>query len=275
MEILDAHALVKRFGRRTVLDDVAIAIDAGAIHGLLGPNGSGKTTCLSLITGLLEPDGGTIVVDGLDVSSPASRLRFGFAPDDLPLPGALTGREYLALHDALRARDDRERATELADLLRLDDALDRPVADYSHGMRRKLQLVAAVMHEPRLLVLDEPFRGLDPEAATILRALLVGFAGAGGAVLVATHDLLRAERDCDAVTILDGGAVVAAGSPAELRARHPGARSLDDVFLEVTGRAAEAAGRQARLESVFSRTPQSPPTAAPTPDRPDPRESTP
>ena len=258
-DVLDAHALVKRYARTTVLDRVSMSVAAGAIHGLLGPNGSGKTTCLSLVTGLLEPDGGEVLVGGVDVATPASRRLFGFAPDDLPLPSALTGREYLVLHDALRGRDDRERAEELADLLRIGDALERPVGDYSHGMRRKLQLVAAVMHEPRLLVLDEPFRGLDPESATTLRALLVAFAHAGGAVLVATHDLLRAERDCSEVTILDGGAVVAAGTPAELLARHPDARTLDDVFLAVTGRAADTARRLARLDAAFARTP-TPPT---------------
>lgn len=271
-DILDAHALTKRYRRATVLDDVSITIAAGTIHGLLGPNGSGKTTCLHLITGLLAPDDGTAIVGGVDVASPASRRLFGFAPDDLPLPGALTGREYLALHDALRGRDDRARASELGELLRIDDALERPVGDYSHGMRRKLQLVAAVMHDPLLLVLDEPFRGLDPESAIALRALLVAFARSGRAVLVATHDLLRAERDCAEVTILDRGAVVAAGPPTALLASRPGAATLDDVFLEVTGRAADAGRRLARLDAVFARTPSHP--GIPRPDQPD-TESTP
>jgi ABC-2 type transport system ATP-binding protein len=254
-DILDAHALTKRYRRTTVLRDVSIEIEAGAIHGLLGPNGAGKTTCLHLVTGLLEADGGGVLIGGADVAVPASRRLFGFAPDDLPLPGALTGREYLALHDALRERDDRARAAELADLLRIADALDRPVGDYSHGMRRKLQLVAAVMHDPLLLVLDEPFRGLDPESAVALRALVIAFARAGRAVLIATHDLLRAERDCTAVTILDHGSVVASGSPARLLADHPHARTLDDVFLAVTGRAAEAEHRLARLDAVFDHLP--------------------
>ena len=254
-DILDAHALTKRYRRTTVLDDVSITIEAGTIHGLLGPNGSGKTTCLHLVTGLLEPDGGTVLVGGLAVEAPASRRLFGFAPDDLPLPESLTGREYLAVHDALRRRDDRQRAAELGELLLIDDALDRPVGDYSHGMRRKLQLVAALMHDPRLLVLDEPFRGLDPEAAVGLRALLLAFARSGRAVLVATHDLLRAERDCDAVTILDRGSVVASGPPARLRAAHPTASSLDEVFLEVTGRTSAAARRLERLESAFPTAP--------------------
>jgi ABC-2 type transport system ATP-binding protein len=257
-DILDAHALTKRYRRTPVLDDVSIAIEPGMIHGLLGPNGSGKTTCLHLVTGLLEPDGGTVLVGGVDVASPASRRLFGFAPDDLPLPGALTGREYLAVHDALRGRDDRARAAELADLLRIVDALDRPVGDYSHGMRRKLQLVAAVMHDPLLLVLDEPFRGLDPESAASLRGLLVAFARAGRAVLVATHDLLRAHRDCGVVTILDRGSVVASGSPDRLLADHPRARTLDDVFLTVTGRAEEAEQRLERLDAAFAHLPTRP-----------------
>lgn len=251
-EILDAHALTKRYRNTTVLDDVSIGIEPGTIHGLLGPNGSGKTTCLHLITGLLEPDAGTVLVGSSDISVPASRRLYGFAPDDLPLPGALTGREYLAAHDALRSRDDTARAAELADLLRVDDALERPVGDYSHGMRRKLQLIAAVMHDPLLLVLDEPFRGLDPESAVTLRALLIAFARSSRAVLVATHDLLRAERDCDDVTILDRGVVVAAGPPSRLIAERPASRTLDDVFLDVTGRSHEAAQRLERLDAAFA-----------------------
>jgi ABC-2 type transport system ATP-binding protein len=254
-DILDAHALTKRYRRTAVVADVSIAIEPGTIHGLLGPNGSGKTTCLHLITGLLEADHGTVLIGGLDVANRASRALFGFAPDDLPLPGALTGREYLAVHDALRARDDRGRAAELAELLRIDDALDRPVGDYSHGMRRKVQLVAALMHDPLLLVLDEPFRGLDPESAVALRALLVAFARAGRAVLVATHDLLRAERDCAEVTILDRGSIIASGSPGFLLAKHPRTRTLDDVFLEVTGRADDAERRLERLDAAFAHLP--------------------
>jgi len=249
--ILSAQALTKKYGARAALRDVALAIEAGRIHGLLGPNGSGKTTALHIITGLIPADRGAVRIGGIDVGDTASRRALGFAPDDLPLPAALTGREYLRLHDALRGRDDASRADVLADALGIADDLSKPVGDYSHGMQRKLQLVAAVMHEPRLLVLDEPFRGLDPDAAAIVRSLLLSYARGGRGVLVATHDMLRAERDCDAVTILDHGSVAAFGTPEGLIAAYEGCVTLEDVFLRATGRLGDAARRAERVDSVF------------------------
>jgi ABC-2 type transport system ATP-binding protein len=249
--VLDAHELTKRYAGTTVLDAVSLVVEPGTIHGVLGPNGSGKTTCLHIVTGLVKPDEGSVLIGSTDVALRAARRLFGFAPDDLPLPDALTGREYLRFHDALRGRDDEMRATELAEALVLADDLDRPLGDYSHGMRRKLQVIGAVMHDPLLLVLDEPFRGLDPEAAATLRAILVAFAGSGRSVLVATHDLLRAERDCDRVTVLSAGRVVAAGAPADLIAASDAGDTLDDVFMAATGRAGEAERRRAWIATTF------------------------
>lgn len=248
--VLSAAMLSKRYGSRTVLDDVSIEVRRGWIHGLLGPNGSGKTTALHVITGLVRPDRGRVRVLGIDGQDKASRGEVGFAPDDLPLPGALTGREFLLFHDALRGRDDSARAAALTELLGISGDLDTSVGEYSHGMQRKLQLVAAVMHEPAVLVLDEPFRGLDPDAALGVRRLLLAYAGGGRAVLVATHDMLRAERDCDEVTILDHGSVVATGAPDRLISE-ASCGSLEDVFLRVTGRADDAVVRADRLAAVF------------------------
>lgn len=248
--VLSAEALSKRYGARTVLDDVSIEVRRGRIHGLLGPNGSGKTTALHIVTGLIRPDRGRVRVLGIDGQDKASREEVGFAPDDLPLPGALTGREFLLFHDALRGRDDSARAAVLTEMLGISGDLDTPVAEYSHGMQRKLQLVAAVMHEPAVLILDEPFRGLDPDAARGVRRLLLAYADGGRAVLVATHDMLRAERDCDEVTILDHGAVVAAGAADRLMAE-ASCGSLEDVFLHVTGRADDADARADRIAAVF------------------------
>jgi ABC-2 type transport system ATP-binding protein len=152
--MIDAQNLVKSYGRSLILTTVSLAVRPGEIHGLLGPNGSGKTTCLHILTGLIAADHGSVRVGGIDIARKESRHLFGFAPDDLPLPGALTGREYLRFHDALRGRDDSKRANEFADLLGIDEALDQPVAEYSHGMQRKLQVIGAVMHDPELLILD-------------------------------------------------------------------------------------------------------------------------
>lgn len=249
--ILDVQGIGKSYRKTPVLVDFSLAIAPGEIHGLLGPNGSGKTTCLHVITGLIGADSGSVLIAGISVADKRSRHGFGFAPDDLPLPEALTGRELLAFHDALRGRDDRRRAAEFAGLLGLDDALDRPVAEYSHGMQRKIQLIAATMHDPDLLILDEPFRGLDPEAAATLRTLISAFAASGRAVLIATHDMLRAERDCDRVTILSTGRTVATGSPHRLISAHPGAATLENVFMSATGRAETATHRAAAMSVAF------------------------
>lgn len=248
---IDAQNLIKSYGRHRVLDTVSLTIQPGAIHGLLGPNGSGKTTCLHIVTGLVPADEGAVRIGGIDVARKESRHLFGFAPDDLPLPGALTGREFLRFHDALRARDDSVRAGEFAELLGIGESLDRPVAEYSHGMQRKLQVIAAVMHEPDVLILDEPFRGLDPEAAATLRAMIIAFARSGRSALIATHDMLRAERDCDAVTILAAGRTVAAGAPRDLIDEHPATSSLEDVFLHVTGRADDATRKLRFMQTAF------------------------
>jgi len=248
-----ANKLVKTYGHLRVLDGVSLSVRPGEIHGLLGPNGSGKTTCLHILTGLIPAEEGSVLIDGEDIARKSSRRAFGFAPDDLPLPGALTGRELLRFHDALRGRDDQVRVEEFAEALGLEGALDRPVEDYSHGMQRKLQMIAAVMHEPRLLVLDEPFRGLDPEAAATVRSMIIAFARSGGAVLIATHDMLRAERDCTSVTILSEGRIVAVGDPKHLIDAEPAASSLEDVFLRVTGKVEDASRRLRFIETAFQR----------------------
>lgn len=192
---LEAFDLSKLYRGKTVLDGFSLSLESGKIHGLLGPNNSGKTTCLHILTGLIRPDAGTVIVSGVAIESKESRSFFGFAPDDLPLPGSLTGREYLEFHDAMRRRTDKEHADILTRALGIDTDLDQQLAEYSHGMRRKIQIVAATMHHPQLLILDEPFRGLDPDAANVLRNLLLAFTQNGGAALIATHDMLRAQRD--------------------------------------------------------------------------------
>lgn len=248
--VLNADSLTKRFGRRTVLDTVSFTVPEGEIHGLLGPNGSGKTTCLHLVTGLLAADAGAAVIAGVPVHDKVSRALLGMAPDDLPLPGSLTGGEYLRFHDRMRGRDDARSARELAEAFGLTGELDRQIHEYSHGMKRKLQVVAATMHRPPLLVLDEPFRGLDPEAAVTLRRLIGSYADTGGAVLLATHDMLRAQRDCHRVTILHSGSTAAQGEPQLLRQDH-GAATLEDVFLAATDREGEQARRADALTAVL------------------------
>lgn len=253
-DVLEAEGVTKRYGRATAASEVSLTVKAGQVHGLLGPNGSGKSTILHVLTGLLRADEGSVFVGELPIDEKASRASMGFAPDDLPLPGALTGREYIDLHDSMRSRHDLDAALVLAAGLGLGDDLDKQIGQYSHGMKRKIQVIAALMHRPAVLVLDEPFRGLDPDAAAVLRHLIVSFTGGGGGVLVATHDMLRAERDCDRVTILDHGSVVATGAPRDLVESTPGASTLEDVFLTVTGRRQQNDHRSAALHDLFIKT---------------------
>lgn len=231
---LTLSALIKDYGRCRVLHGIDLGVRPGEVHGLLGPNGSGKTTTLHIATGLIDDFGGRVTICGHDVRTKESRRELGFCPDDLPLPQSLTGREYLVFHDRLRRRDDRAAARDLAEAFGLTPDLDRGIVEYSHGMRRKLQLAAATMHRPRLLILDEPYRGLDPEATIVLRDLIGSFTRRGTAVLVATHDMLRAERDCDTLTVLSHGRVVASGPPESIVSSIPDAPGLEDAFLAVT-----------------------------------------
>lgn len=252
VDVLEVSNVMKRYGRDSVVKDFSLSLGPGCIHGLLGPNGSGKTTTLHIIAGLLRPDEGMVTVCGETILDKSSRRHFGFAPDDLPLPKSLTGREYLRFHDAMRERDDQKRAGTLIGALDLGAALDRTIDQYSHGMKRKLQVIAALAHEPALLILDEPFRGLDPEASAILLELLHRFTESGRTVLMATHDMLRAQRDCHDVTILSGGDVVGRGKPDDLVTVTPDASNLEDVFMHVTGRREGKLARQASLEGIFS-----------------------
>ena len=266
--LLEAEGITLTRGSRTVLQPVDLRVRAGRPHALLGPNGAGKTTTLNVLVGLLTPTAGRVSVDGIDVREPAARSLLGYAPDDLPLPGALTGREYLLLHDRLRHRDDRERADALCALLGIRDSLDRQITEYSHGMRRKLQFTAAVMHDPLVLVLDEPYRGLDPRAAAFVRRYLEGFVAAGRALLVATHDLARAERDSRWVWLIDDGAVVAEGSPAHVRALGC-ASDLDGAFANLTRTEFDAETEALLLAAALPE-----PSATPEPSTPPPPERT-
>lgn len=251
---LSVRGVSKRYGRSTVLRDFSLSVSPGEVHGLLGPNGSGKSTALHIISGLVVPDGGTVTLSGVPVEKKESRRHLGLAPDDLALPTTLTGSEYVDFHAAMRGRSDDRRRDHLIDALGMRPFLDRAVGDYSHGMKRKIQIVAATCHAPELVVLDEPMRGLDPDAGLVLRHLIRQIATSGRAVLIATHDMLRAERDCDAVTILDAGVTVAQGAPHHLIAGS-NALSLEEVFMERTGLTTANAQRIDQIDAAFASAP--------------------
>jgi ABC-2 type transport system ATP-binding protein len=244
---LAVEGLVRRFGRLEAVAGVSLRVEPGRIVGFLGANGAGKTTTLRCVAGLLEPDAGRIVVAGADLAREprSARSRLGFVPDQPRLHDRLTAREFLAFVAAiydLPADAAERRAEALLERLELAREAHRTLEGYSLGMRQKTAVIAAMLHSPPLLLLDEPLGGLDPVATRTLKDLLREHAAAGGGVLVSTHLLDVAERLCDDVVILRAGRVVARGTLDELRAG-TGARTLEDVFLELgRGTPGEGAG---------------------------------
>jgi ABC-2 type transport system ATP-binding protein len=239
---LTTRGLRKSFGPKVAVAGVDLDVMPGSFFGIVGPNGAGKTTTLRMATGLLRPDAGNVWVEGLDVwSDPVTAKRIiGVLPEDLALFERLSGRELLMFHGALREMDPRvvvDRSEELLDLLGLSDAGDALVVDYSHGMRKKLVLAAALLHGPRLLFLDEPFEAIDPVSARAIRTLLASFTATGSTIVFSSHVMELVERLCDHVAVLARGTIVWSGPLEELR----GQGSLEDAFVELVG---EASGRQ-------------------------------
>ena len=235
---LSVTRLTRRYGEFTAVRGLDFEVQTGEIVGFLGPNGAGKTTTLRICAGLLQPNGGDVRVAGFALAREPleAKRRLGFVPDRPFLYDRLTGREFLefvgALWDVPRDRGA-VRADELFERLELIEAAGELIETYSHGMRQKVSVAAALIHDPPLLMLDEPLSGLDPHGARTLKDLLRERAGRGAGVLVSTHLLEVAERLCDRVVILHRGEKRAEGSLAELGAAREGA-TLEDVFLELT-----------------------------------------
>jgi len=235
---LVVRGLARRYGSKVAVESLELEVRPGEILGFLGPNGAGKTTTLRMCAGLLEPDSGEIRVDGclLGREPLEARRKLGFVPDDPFLYERLSAREFLdfigAIYDVPAALTH-ERSERLLERFELADAGDTLIETYSLGMRQKVSVIAATLHHPRLLMLDEPLGGLDPHGARMLKDLLREHADGGGGVLVSTHLLDVAERLCDRVVILHRGRKLAEGRFSELRGvRHDA--TLEDVFLELT-----------------------------------------
>ncbi len=230
--------LVCRYGAFTAVDGVSLEVRAGEIVGFLGPNGAGKTSTLRACAGLLRPAAGAIEIAGAPLLDRPleARARLGFVPDDPFLYELLSAEEFLDFIAALYevpAPLARERARALLERLELGDAANQLLESYSLGMRQKVSVIAALLHDPPLLMLDEPLGGLDPRGARALKDLLRERTARGLGVLVSTHLLDVAERLCDRVVILERGRVLASGTLAELRGAR-GDATLEDVFLELT-----------------------------------------
>lgn len=238
--MLTVTGLGKVYGRRAVLEGVSFTVRSGLVTGLLGPNGSGKSTAIHIMTGLVQASSGSVCIGEDSVSSSLYRQRIGLCPDDLAQPDLLTGREYLAMVQGIRGVAVADTAiTHLVAGMRLTHAMDALLGTYSHGMKRKIQIVAGILHLPEVLILDEPFRGLDPESTEIVRSLLTTYAAQGNAVLISTHDLLVAGKLCDQVVVLRNGRMVADATPAALM-ESSGNSTLEESFLAVTGLASVA-----------------------------------
>jgi ABC-2 type transport system ATP-binding protein len=228
--------LTKRFGDLIAVDEVHLTIPTGSFFGLVGPNGAGKTTLLSMAVGLIRPDSGTSRVHGFDVWSDeiAAKTELGVLPEAEFLPRRLTGSELLTYVGLLRGLDEQvaiSRTTELLRVLDLTGADRTVVVDYSTGMRKKIALAVALIHGPRVLVLDEPFESVDPVSAATIRSILNGFVTSGGTILFSSHVMPLVESLCDHVAILADGRVVSTGTLDDVR----GGRSLDDAFADLIG----------------------------------------
>ena len=222
--MLHARQLRKRFGDRLVLDDLDLDVAAGSIHGFVGRNGAGKTTTMRIVLGLLEPDGGAVEIDG-GASTVGQRRAIGYLPEERGLYDQMPVAEQVAYFGELAgmARTDaRASAAELLDRLGLAERAADKVQALSLGNQQRVQLAVALVHGPRLLVLDEPFSGLDPIGVDVLAGVLHDEAARGTAILFSSHQLELVERECDAVTIIDGGRVVAAGAVAAVRRTYGG-----------------------------------------------------
>jgi ABC-2 type transport system ATP-binding protein len=239
---LELAGLVKRFGDTVAVDHIDLTVPAGSFFGLVGPNGAGKTTALSMAVGLLRPDGGTVRIFGHDVwADPVgAKALIGVLPDGMALPDRLTGREilrYLGLLRGIAREVTEQRADELLRVLELDHAESTAVVDYSTGMKKKITLATALLHDPRLLLLDEPFEAVDPVSAATIRTILRQFVAGGGSVIFSSHVMALVEGLCDHLAVLAKGKVVASGSLDEVR----GAKSLEDAFVDIVGARADGA----------------------------------
>jgi ABC-2 type transport system ATP-binding protein len=234
-----AH-LTKRFGRLTAVNDISLEVRPGEIFGLLGPNGAGKTTTIKMIAGIMEPTAGVIVIDGKDMAEDpvGAKQVTGFIPDRGFLYEKLSGVEFLQFSASLYGMDDaysRARIAELLALFEMEDWAGDFIEGYSHGMKQRLVMSAALIHEPKVIVVDEPMVGLDPKGARLVKTVFRSLAQKGVTILMSTHTLAVAEEMCDRIGIIHDGRLIALGTVSELRQKVGGKENnLEAVFLRLT-----------------------------------------
>ena len=234
--MLRIEHLTKKYGEVKAVDDLSLHIGKGEIYGFIGHNGAGKTTTLKSAVGILKFDEGEVFIDGISVKEDpiACKKKIAYIPDNPDLYEYMTGMRYLdfvADIYGIGADERREKIAKYAEALGLADDLSQSVSSYSHGMKQKLAVISALIHSPALIIMDEPFVGLDPKASHILKDIMREHCDAGGAIFFSTHVLEVAEKLCDKVAIIKGGRLVRSGTMEEVR----GDESLEEVFLELEG----------------------------------------
>ena len=234
--MLNIEHLTKTYGDKKAVDDLSLHIASGEIYGFIGHNGAGKTTTLKSIAGILQFDSGEITIGGVSMRRDpvACKKQMAYIPDNPDLYEFMTGAKYLnfiADIFGVSAEDRKARIHKYAGMFELTDDLAQPIAAYSHGMKQKLAIISAWMHDPKLILMDEPFVGLDPKAAHLLKEMMRELCDAGGAIFFSTHVLEVAEKLCDKVAIIKGGKLIRSGTMEEVK----GDDSLEEVFLELEG----------------------------------------
>ena len=234
--MLQIEHLTKTYGEKKAVDDLSLHILPGEIYGFIGHNGAGKTTTLKSVAGILRFDAGEIRIGGTSIRTDplACKWKLAYIPDNPDLYDYMTGIQYLnfiANIFGVSAADRQARIRELAERFELTNDLAQPIAAYSHGMKQKLAIISAWLHAPQLVVMDEPFVGLDPKAAHLLKGMMRELCDRGGAIFFSTHVLEVAEKLCDKVAILRAGKLIRSGTMDEVK----GDDSLEEVFLELEG----------------------------------------
>lgn len=232
--MLKIDHFTKTYGEKKAVDDLTLHIRQGEIYGFIGHNGAGKTTTLKSVAGIMQFDSGEILIDGVSIQKDpiGCKKKMAYIPDNPDLYEFMTGMQYLNFVGdifAIPADRRKQRIQELADTFELTGDLNQPISTYSHGMKQKLALISALIHEPKLIIMDEPFVGLDPVASHKLKTIMREHCDKGGAIFFSTHVLEVAEKLCDMVAIIKSGKLVVSGTMEEVR----GNDSLEEVFLEL------------------------------------------
>ena len=234
--MLNISHLTKTYGDKKAVDDLSLHIAPGEIYGFIGHNGAGKTTTIKSVVGILQFDEGEITIDGTSLKDDpiAYKKKIAYIPDNPDLYEFMSGIKYLnfiADIFGVGAEERQERIKKYADMFELTEDLAQPISAYSHGMKQKLAIIAAWIHNPKLIIMDEPFVGLDPKASFLLKEMMRDVCAAGGAIFFSTHVLEVAEKLCDKVAIIKGGKLIRSGTMESVK----GDDSLEEVFLELEG----------------------------------------